>query len=72
MNHKENYAKLLNTLVMVETKGTNTIIVADCLKFLEQCINECIQEEKNQRIDEIMAMEKAESAEKMAEEEKQS
>lgn len=45
MNHKENYAKLFNTLANVETKGTNTIIIADCMRFLEQCIRGCEQEE---------------------------
>lgn len=45
MNHKENYAKLLNTLSNIETKGNNTIIVADCMKFLAQCVQECEQHE---------------------------
>ena len=45
MNHKENYARLLNTMATVETSGNNTIIVADCLRFLAQCINECEKQE---------------------------
>lgn len=30
--------KLRNTLAMVETKGNNTVIMADCLRFLDQII----------------------------------
>lgn len=41
MDHKENYNRLRNTLSMIETKGNNTLVMADCLKFLELCINEC-------------------------------
>lgn len=43
MNTKENYTKLRNTLSIIETKGNNTLIMADCLKFLDQCIRECEQ-----------------------------
>ena len=32
------------TLMNIETKGNNTIIMADCLRFLDQCINESIKE----------------------------
>jgi len=45
MNHKENYAKLFNTLVDIETKGENTMIMAGCLQFLSQCIRGCKQAE---------------------------
>lgn len=45
MNHKENYRRLSNTLAIIETKGNNTLIMADCLKFLEQCIRGCEQAE---------------------------
>lgn len=38
---KEKLTQLYNTLCLIETKGNNTLIMADCLKFLEQCINEC-------------------------------
>ena len=41
MNHKNNYLKVLNTLSGVETKGESTIAVANCLRFLAQCINAC-------------------------------
>lgn len=43
MNHKENYTKVKNTLAVIETKGNNTLIMADCLRYLEQCIQECDQ-----------------------------
>lgn len=36
----DNLAKLHNTLMMIETKGENTKIMAECLKFLEQIIIE--------------------------------
>lgn len=36
----EKLTSLFNTLSMVETKGKNTIIMADCLRFLEQTIDE--------------------------------
>lgn len=29
-------AKLYNTLKLIETKGDNTIYMADCLRFIEQ------------------------------------
>lgn len=32
--------KLYNTLLLVETKGENTKIMAECIKFLEQLIIE--------------------------------
>lgn len=28
--------KLYNTMLMIETKGENTKIMADCLRFIEQ------------------------------------
>lgn len=42
---KEKLLQLYNTLGLIETKGNNTLIMADCLKFLEQCINECNENE---------------------------
>lgn len=38
---KEKLEMLYNALVEVETKGTNTLIMADCLKYLGSLINEC-------------------------------
>lgn len=45
MNHKENYQMMRNTLGLISTKGNDTLIMADCLKFIEQCIKECKQAE---------------------------
>lgn len=36
----EKLIKLHNTLVLIETKGENTKIMADCLRFTEQLIAE--------------------------------
>lgn len=49
MNHIDNYNRLRNTLSIIETKGNNTLVMADCLKFLEQCINECKENETEQQ-----------------------
>lgn len=35
-----NLSKLYNTLSLIETKGENTKIMADCLRFIEQMIQE--------------------------------
>lgn len=45
MNHKENYQMMRNTLGLISTKGNDTLIMADCLKFIEQCIRGCEQTE---------------------------
>lgn len=31
--------KLYNTLLLVETKGESTKVMADCIRFLEELIN---------------------------------
>ena len=41
---KEDLVKLYNTLSMIETKGENTKIMAQCLRFVEQKVKECEQE----------------------------
>lgn len=38
---KDNLIKLHNTLALVETKGESTKIMAQCLQFIEQLVNEC-------------------------------
>lgn len=38
---KNKLINLHNALSTIETKGNNTLTMADCLRFLEQCINEC-------------------------------
>ena len=35
-----NLKKLYNTMLLIETKGENTKIMAECIKFLEQLIIE--------------------------------
>lgn len=37
---RENLAKLHNTLSLIETKGENTKIMAQCLQFIEQLVAE--------------------------------
>ena len=46
MNHKENYSRLLNNLSTIGTKGNDTLTMADCMRFLGQCIRECEKEEE--------------------------
>lgn len=36
----ENLVRLKNTLMSVETKGNSTVIMADCLRFIDQMITE--------------------------------
>ena len=36
--------KLYNTLLLIETKGESTKIMADCIKFTEQLINRAREE----------------------------
>lgn len=44
--------KLYNTLLTIETKGQNTIIMADCLRFVEQLRNS-LQETNNEVTDNV-------------------
>lgn len=37
--------KLYNTLLLIETKGESTKIMAECIKFTEQLINRAREEE---------------------------
>lgn len=37
---KENLIKLLNTMAMVETRGENTKIMAQCLQYVENLVQE--------------------------------
>lgn len=36
----EKLTRLFNTLCEIETKGRSSVIMGDCLKYLEQLINE--------------------------------
>lgn len=42
---KNKLTGLYNTMALIETKGNSTLLMADCLKFLNQCIQECEQEQ---------------------------
>lgn len=44
---KENLIKLLNTMAMVETRGENTKIMAQCLQYVENLVQELDTAEKN-------------------------
>ena len=43
---KEKFIAISNVLSMIETKGEHTLIMADCLRFINQCIQECEEQEK--------------------------
>lgn len=43
---KEKLTVLYNTLVLIETKGASTKLMGDCLKYLEQMINEAVEAPK--------------------------
>ena len=45
---KENLQKLYNTLALIETKGENTKIMADCLRYTEQLIQQASDAEQSQ------------------------
>ena len=36
----ENLVRLKNTLMNVETKGNSTMIMADCIRFIDQMVEE--------------------------------
>ena len=42
----EKLKALYNTLCQIETKGDNTMIMGDCLKFVREFIKECAEHEK--------------------------
>lgn len=43
---KDKLIQLKNTLGLIETKGESTMIMADCIRFIDQTINE-IEETTN-------------------------
>ena len=43
----EELQKLYNTLLVVETKGDSTLVMADCLKLVSQLILKCKEKEKS-------------------------
>ena len=52
MDLKLELMKLYNTLLTIETKGQNTIIMADCLRFVEQLSNS-VKESNNEVNDNV-------------------
>ena len=40
MDKENRLRKLYNTMLLIETKGENTKIMAECLRYLEQLISE--------------------------------
>ena len=48
---KEKLAKLYNTLALIETKGENTRIMAQCLNYTLALTNECDVEPE--KVDEV-------------------
>lgn len=44
---KEELINLLNTLTQIETKGQSTILMGDCLRYLEQLISKCEEEKES-------------------------
>lgn len=46
---KDKLTRLRNTLSLIETRGESTMIMAECLQFIGQCINEC--EEKDTKLE---------------------
>ena len=47
---KEKLAKLYNTMNMIETKGRNTKIMAECLEYLERLIKDEQKKEEQQKV----------------------
>ena len=50
---KQDLRSLLNTLYQIETKGQSTIIMGDCLRFLEQLINKTPDEKSDEETEQI-------------------
>lgn len=50
---KQDLRSLFNTLCQVETKGQSTIVMGDCLKFLDQLINKIPDEKSDADIEQI-------------------
>lgn len=47
MNESDNLRKLYNTLLLIETKGESTKIMADCLIFVEEMMKKAIEKESD-------------------------
>lgn len=47
---KNKFMAIYNVLSMIETKGEQTLMMADCLRFTEQCIKECEEQEMFEKL----------------------
>lgn len=63
MDHKENYSNLLKALSTITTKGNDTLVMANCMNFLGQCIEECEQAEREREQSAAEAVKEVETAE---------
>lgn len=45
---QEKLRKLYNALMTIETRGSNTIVLADCLRYTEQLIAEAAAAEQRE------------------------
>lgn len=50
---KEQLRSLYNTLALIETKGENTKIMADCLRYVEGMIQKQEHEEERRALDHL-------------------
>ena len=46
---KEQLIQLLNTMGLIETKGESTLIMADCVRCVNNLIQECDEKEVTQQ-----------------------
>lgn len=42
---KERLIQLLNTMSLIETKGESTLIMTDCVRYVNDLIQECEEKE---------------------------
>ena len=52
---KAELTNLFNTMCQIETKGQNTIIMGDCLRYLEELINKSTEINKLVETEEELA-----------------
>lgn len=51
MDFKMELTKLYNTMGTIETKGKDTLVMADCLRFLENLINNIPENKEDSKIE---------------------
>lgn len=60
---KERFIAIYNVLTRIETKGEDTLMMADCLRFIEQCIKECEEQEMLEKLQQRQEVEANKDAE---------